>query len=214
MSTPAASLPSRRPALLPPWLVQCPVPATGALAAALFLAAGTGAIPVPVALAIHAATVVVATAVIAAAPGGVPLVQALGLLMVAVAGPVGAAGYLSLAKPGTGGGPRVGTGRGLAWPEDGAAALADAIRAGRVAELGRTRRRSLLPVMREGTLCEQQAVLGLVALRDRPELAPLLAAGLVSRKPAIRAQAAAILARQRDREARGLAHGAAGAQGR
>ena len=128
---------------------------------------------------------------------------ALMLLLVAVAGPAGAAAaLLTLPLAGkAGAGPEVlqawYTRLAQAGGVGPATAMHDRVAAGRVLRLEAPPPARFLDVIASGTLEERQTALGLMARRFHPDFAPALEAALRSPEPVVRVQAAAVVARVR-----------------
>lgn len=83
--------------------------------------------------------------------------------------------------------------------DDDASQLHEAITAGRIAGAHRRGERSFPDVLAHGTLAEKQALLGLIGLRYHPRYHPLLQAALRSPEPSVRAQAAAVSVKLKDK---------------
>ena len=125
------------------------------------------------------------------------------LLLVLVAGPVGAAAAaVMLPFAGRGGERReilqswyrrLANAGGV----EPATALHDRVVAGRVLRLDSTPPQKYLDVIANGTLSERQTALGLMARQFHPDFAPALQAALRSEEPVVRVQAAAVVARVR-----------------
>ena len=78
-----------------------------------------------------------------------------------------------------------------------ATVMHDRIAAGRVLRLDAAAPESFLNVIENGTLNERQTALGLMARKFHPDFAPALEAALRSSEPVVRVQAAAVVARVR-----------------
>ena len=78
-----------------------------------------------------------------------------------------------------------------------ATALHDRVVAGRVLRLDTKPPQRFLDVIASGTLSERQTALGLMARQFHPDFAPALQAALRSEEPVVRVQAAAVVARVR-----------------
>ena len=125
------------------------------------------------------------------------------LLVIAVAGPAGAAAALTmlLFSGTTNAGPHVIK----AWYDrladasgaDPITALHDQVSAGREMRSSDVVRLDFRNVVKAGTLAEKQAALGLMARRFHPDFSPALNEALRSDEPVVRVQAAAVVARVR-----------------
>jgi hypothetical protein len=84
-------------------------------------------------------------------------------------------------------------------PADAASDLHEKLSAGRAMRPGATEVRRFTTVMHNGSLKEQQSLLGLIGLNYYPEYRSALEIGLVSPETSVRVQAAAVFAKLRER---------------
>jgi hypothetical protein len=177
----------------------------GLIIAELLLATAVAleAIRLATLLALHIAGVAIAAAALHRAGTGDRTFQAIGILTVLFAGPLGAIGFLAMILAID----RVPVSSDLnAWYQrlsgnkkaDPAAELHEAIVNGRAIQVAATTIPVFTSVLVEGSLPQSQALLGLIGRKYHPDYYPVLRLALRSPEASVRAQAAAVFAKLKD----------------
>ncbi len=165
----------------------------------------SGGVTMPVAVALHALVTAAAVALLLwnREPGSDLTVASVMALVIAVAGPAGAAASLAM-YPFVG---NAGAGASVldAWYRrlanaagtDSATEMYDRVHAGRVVRFDHDVPHDFAEIITTGTLAERQAALGLMARTFHTDFAPALLLALRSPEPVVRVQASAVVARVR-----------------
>ena len=172
---------------------------------AVVLLAYSGSIAMPVTVALHAIVAAAAGAILLwnRAPETDLTVASVMALVIAVAGPAGAAA--SLAMYPFAGNAGAGPGVLVSWyarlanacAADPATGMYDNVVAGRVVRFDHNVPHDFAEIITTGTLAERQAALGLMARTFHTDFAPALVLALRSPEPVVRVQASAVVARVR-----------------